>query len=108
MDLHKFAQELASRRTLLYASVQNLNLDSSPIAPIPPKPALLKRMFGLKDYSQAEQILACAYFYALNDMVIYSHDKDSAQQAQRFGLKVQEISREGNKSKKKNKKKGKK
>ncbi|WP_104682780.1 hypothetical protein [Helicobacter felis] len=72
IDMAKIATD--TKRIFLHSSAQELEKNiSTPLQTIYPKSALLKRMFGDKDYSQAEQICACAYDYYVNDMVIYSN-----------------------------------
>ncbi|WP_163533414.1 hypothetical protein [Helicobacter suis] len=75
---------------------------------VSPRSFLLQHMFGNKDYSKLDQILACAYHYCLNDVVIYSNNKSLTSDAHRFGLKVEAIESSTHKNNKhKNKKKGK-
>ncbi|WP_163564006.1 hypothetical protein [Helicobacter suis] len=117
LDLDLFKQvrvkEIKDRiqgRVLLRASIQELKLsqDTLPLQEVSPKLPILQRMFGNKDYSKLDQILACAYHYCLNDVVIYSNNKSLTSDAHRFGLKVEAIENSTHKSNKhKNKKKGK-
>ncbi|WP_281757242.1 hypothetical protein [Helicobacter suis] len=98
-------------RVLLRASMQELELPQGALSlqEVSPRSFLLQHMFGNKDYSKTDQILACAYYYCLNDVVIYSNNENLTSNAHRFGLKVEAIESSTHKNNKhKNKKKGKK
>ncbi|WP_163534688.1 hypothetical protein [Helicobacter suis] len=97
-------------RVLLKASMQELELPQGVLSlqEVSPRSFLLQHMFGNKDYSKLDQILACAYHYCLNDIVIYSNNKNLTSDAHRFGLKVEVIESSTHKNNKhKSKKKGK-